>query len=505
MNGIGFTNFRKFKSFSQVNFGGITFLVGPNNAGKSTLVKALLLLNNYFKSKEATKFHFGNSVLESANIITYGRAKNVEADENRITFSYVDGDSLVKMKLTGVDEMPFAEVEYLMISSLNSPIFYEFDLIHGTCDITLSGKQRVNAEQVDLKAKLKALLKNIEDEIKNLSSSKSSKEYIELQSEKAKLEEKIAGLGKEIVVSNACLNGESFLEMDSLADVIFTMVEDAKSEYEGKYIKVSQGEDEPFGFEDLKAFKDYGFDNVIDEFIEIIKKFASTSYIYFGASTMKQSALFRIRDKENALAQAIHEFFQLRIQPGEYEHLFVKKWMNNLDIGDDFDIKLYGGEAYEMKIKTGNQVTPLADKGMGSIQAMSLILKIACAIRGSKKLDESGDNHQINTTTIIIEEPELNLHPALQSKLADLFLDVHSNYPINFLIETHSEYLIRKTQLLVKQNEFEVEPNTNPFTVLYFDKELKQWVMNYREDGKFIDDFGPGFFDETRNIVKQMI
>ena len=109
--------------------------------------------------------------------------------------------------------------------------------------------------------------------------------------------------------------------------------------------------------------------------------------------------------------------------------------------------------------------------------------------------------------TVIIEEPELNLHPALQSKLADLFLDVYkkSNECINFIVETHSEYLIRKTQLLVKGNEFEIEPNDNPFTVVYFDDRRGPYKMNYREDGKFIEKFGSGFFDVSANLTFELL
>lgn len=78
-------------------------------------------------------------------------------------------------------------------------------------------------------------------------------------------------------------------------------------------------------------------------------------------------------------------------------------------------------------------------------------------------------------------KPELNLHPALQSKLADLFLEVHQEFGINFIIETHSEYIIRKSQVLVAEKEFEVEPNENPFCVYYFPKEDDQqpYRLNY--------------------------
>ncbi len=44
MNQIGFKNFRRFKELKQQSLGDITVLVGANNAGKSTLVKGLLLI-----------------------------------------------------------------------------------------------------------------------------------------------------------------------------------------------------------------------------------------------------------------------------------------------------------------------------------------------------------------------------------------------------------------------------------------------------------------------------
>ena len=43
MNTIGFNCFRRFVFFPEMNLGDITLLVGGNNSGKSTLVKAFLL------------------------------------------------------------------------------------------------------------------------------------------------------------------------------------------------------------------------------------------------------------------------------------------------------------------------------------------------------------------------------------------------------------------------------------------------------------------------------
>jgi len=120
---------------------------------------------------------------------------------------------------------------------------------------------------------------------------------------------------------------------------------------------------------------------------------------------------------------------------------------------------------------------------------MLLILRLATIIH--KKLKDENDY------TIIIEEPELNLHPALQSKLADLFHEVYKEYNINVIVETHSEYIVRKSQVIIARDEYEVKPNVNPFNVIYFPKEspMIPYKMEYNEDGSFKRSFGPGFFD----------
>lgn len=50
MKSISFKNFRRFPEFPEFKFGNITILVGGNNAGKSTLQKALLLIFDNIRS-----------------------------------------------------------------------------------------------------------------------------------------------------------------------------------------------------------------------------------------------------------------------------------------------------------------------------------------------------------------------------------------------------------------------------------------------------------------------
>jgi hypothetical protein len=236
-------------------------------------------------------------------------------------------------------------------------------------------------------------------------------------------------------------------------------------------------------------------DSVDDLFDQVLLNIEHEKFFYLGANPSKQSALFFIRDKGNALAQAIHEYKQANILDGSLVHSFVIKWMREFEIGIDFSIHIYAGEAYEFYVNDDKGSQHLSDKGMGSIQSMMLILRIATLIH-NKKLEE-------NRYTVMVEEPELNLHPRLQSKLTELFHEVNKQYGFRFIIETHSEYMIRNSQKIGLKNEYFTgdDLNVNPFKVFYFDEMEGPYEMKYLENGKFDRKFGSGFFDESDNIA----
>ena len=84
---IGFTNFRKFESFPDLLLGNLTFMVGRNNSGKSTLVKSLILVIDYLQNQLEESFSFDNEFLEDTNIVTFGRAKNKFSKNPEIIFN----------------------------------------------------------------------------------------------------------------------------------------------------------------------------------------------------------------------------------------------------------------------------------------------------------------------------------------------------------------------------------------------------------------------------------
>ncbi|MDE7034007.1 MAG: AAA family ATPase, partial [Mucispirillum sp.] len=100
--------------------------------------------------------------------------------------------------------------------------------------------------------------------------------------------------------------------------------------------------------------------------------------------------------------------------------------------------------------------------------------------------------------TVIIENPEVHLHPKAQSKLADFFAFI-AQLGVQVILETHCEHLIYKLCYNVNQGiidydkvVFQYKEINKPFQAIYTDKK-----------GRFVDKennqrkFPTGFFDAT--------
>ena len=527
-NSIQFKHFRKFEDFPKLDFNDITFVVGKNNSGKSTFVKAFMMVYNYLKSGNLKQLDLNQGSVELLNIVTFDRALcKTMADRHEkeyIPITLKLGNFDLFLNVTGKKDSTILDVTKFKISDSASFFTIEINPQESHAIISYSYKEIIENDALnDALHQMKELeqsLSLIKDEL--------SKESIDIKGRIEKLAKNIDSLKNaktEIETSFVVeedYNANNFVELfDDLLQKLEAKfwIENPNVdlvELEGDKENTTKNEDPDTVEEEITAseLEENNEDEVFDDlryfYINRVKfssfykkflRFSNTSQIFYLPATLnKQSALLSIRDKNNDLAEVVHKYFQLNLSSDPLISSFVKNWIKEFQIGTDLKIELINGEAYNIELKENEVWIPLADKGMGSIQAVLLILRLASVIY-LKQQDQ-----QLNFDfLVIVEEPELNLHPALQSKLCDLFFEVYDKYKIKFIIETHSEYIIRKTQLYVKENDLEIAPNENPFTVLYFNEDLKVWNMEYREDGKFRNDFGSGFFDETRNIVKQML
>lgn len=215
-----------------------------------------------------------------------------------------------------------------------------------------------------------------------------------------------------------------------------------------------------------------------------------------------------------------HEYFGKR----HYEaDSFMNRWIEKFEIGKAISLNI-DKEGLGVQIRLhkayGDEGRILADEGYGITQLVSIILQIETAILAAKgekvnnyfrlenldRFDEKNFHYEINT--IAIEEPEIHLHPKYQSLLADMFLEAYEKYNIHFIIETHSEYLIRKAQVFVARHQYENEETMNkenPFKVYYVPRDEAPYEMTFSADGRFKNEFGKGFFDEATNLAFEIL
>lgn len=208
---------------------------------------------------------------------------------------------------------------------------------------------------------------------------------------------------------------------------------------------------------------------------------------------------------------------------------FMNRWIEKFEIGKAISLHIdQEGLGVQIRLHKSEDDTGriLADEGYGITQLVSILLQIETAILAAKGLkvnsfygqsafdnfDDSAFHYEINT--IAIEEPEIHLHPKFQSLLADMFLEAYGKYNIHFIIETHSEYLIRKTQLLAAKI---VPIESNPEELIYYEKGVDSISIYYIDSGKsakrinicsdgYLDDsFGEGFFDEATRLSRRLI
>ena len=105
MEKIKIENFKKIKDECELDLAPITFLTGTNNSGKSTIIKATLLLQDYFRSNDLFNLNFDgkhkekhrinsvNDILNNSNKIDeqYNSSFTTENSLNKITVSTKKG------------------------------------------------------------------------------------------------------------------------------------------------------------------------------------------------------------------------------------------------------------------------------------------------------------------------------------------------------------------------------------------------------------------------------
>jgi predicted ATPase len=160
-------------------------------------------------------------------------------------------------------------------------------------------------------------------------------------------------------------------------------------------------------------------------------------------------------------------------------------WMRYIGVAEGIRI---AGDGELRVIQEGRERT-LSNVGVGVSQVLPILVQCLVAEPGS---------------TIIIEQPELHLHPKMQSRLADFFL-VMSLMGRQLIIETHSEYIIDKLRLRIVQAPLD-HPINDKVAIYFAEKhngasEFKRIELN---EFSVMSEWPEGFFEESISLAEEI-
>ena len=108
-----------------------------------------------------------------------------------------------------------------------------------------------------------------------------------------------------------------------------------------------------------------------------------------------------------------------------------------------------------------------------------------------------------NNSIVLLEQPELHLHPAAQGKLADIMLEVALTRGIQIVVETHSEHLMRRLQRRVAEERISSE-DVEMYFVSMSGKQAEAVDLALNEWGE-IENWPENFFGDELGEVAAIV
>jgi len=162
----------------------------------------------------------------------------------------------------------------------------------------------------------------------------------------------------------------------------------------------------------------------------------------------------------------------------------VRDWLSTLAIADDLGLRRLGdSNLYTAAITDPATMTRVgfADIGFGASQVLPVVVQCLGTRIGG---------------TLLVEQPEIHLHPKAQAELGDLFIEATQDNDRAFIIETHSEHILAR----IRRRIAERKPGlTREKIAIYYFRptsegtEIQEVTLN--ENGQYAR-FPQGFFEE---------
>lgn len=212
--------------------------------------------------------------------------------------------------------------------------------------------------------------------------------------------------------------------------------------------------------------------------------------------------------KEEALEASYHYL----MDEGEYGWRHFRSLTASEDLDSALAFLLSGVNAlkktYASRLEAPWKHLVRADIYFEDVRTKAKILPSNLGVGFSQMIPFVSSALSSESRLIAIEQPELHVHPALQTELADLFIQSVKERGNRFLIETHSEHLILRVMRRIRETfEGKLPEGKQPITVddvcvLYVEPGENGSIvreMPLNERGELIKGWPGGFFEEALN------
>lgn len=115
--------------------------------------------------------------------------------------------------------------------------------------------------------------------------------------------------------------------------------------------------------------------------------------------------------------------------------LALTRWVAHLGLGEEVTVEDQGKLGRGLRMHVNGVERDLTTIGVGASQLLPVLAVILTASSGN---------------IILLEQPELHLHPLVQSRLADFFL--YARTDVKLVVESHSEYMVTRIRRRVVEH-----------------------------------------------------
>ncbi len=174
-----------------------------------------------------------------------------------------------------------------------------------------------------------------------------------------------------------------------------------------------------------------------------LREYPQREYRWSGASPVDVGP--RGEHSVDAILAATSRNERMNLEPRGKLKTFqemIAHWLQELDLIHSFEIReiAQGSNLYHARVRANasSPETMLTDVGFGVSKVLPVLVLLYYVPEGS---------------IVLMEQPEIHLHPSVQSGLADVMLAVARRRNVQIIVESHSEHLLRRFQRRAAEGE----------------------------------------------------